>query len=97
MATNLTEFRVVLPNTDAGTAADSAVQAFLNNINTLCQLELYSSYIRPLNSSALNQQLTVFGLITTAQQSTALGYLNTLNSALGTPVLCTIHSITTEP
>lgn len=39
----------------------------------------------------------IYGLITTAQQATALGYLNTLNAALGSNVLCTVNSVTSEP
>jgi ketopantoate hydroxymethyltransferase len=96
MATNLTRFEIVLPNVDTGSAADNAIQQFLTNMKTLCQLVMYTAYIYP-QAGGLTQQNVLYGLITTAQQATALGYLNTLNAALGSNVLCTINAVTQEP
>lgn len=95
MATNLTRFEVVLPNTDAGTPADTAVTTFLTNMQTLTQIVMYTAYI--MKGGVLTQQNIIYGLLTTAQQSTALGYLNTLNASLGYTVLCTINTVTQEP
>jgi hypothetical protein len=57
---------------------------------------MYTAYIYP-QAGGLIQQNVLYGLITTAQQATALGYLNTLNAALGTSVLCTVNQVTQEP
>lgn len=99
MATNLTRFEIVIPNVDAGSAAETAIATFLNNMNTLCQLVMYTAYIYPLNTggNVLTQQNVLYGLITSAQQSTALGYLNALNTALGSNVECTVNIVTSEP
>ena len=97
MATNFTRFEIVLPNTDAGTPAQSAINTFLSNMETLCQLVMYTAYILEQGTGNISQQQVLYGLITTAQQTTALGYLNTLNAALGFNVLCTVNIVTSEP
>ena len=97
MATVFTRFEIVLPNVDGGTPADNAIQQFIASMRSLCQLVMYSAYIYPQGSGNLTQQNCIYGLITTAQQATALGYLNTLDTALGTPVLCTVNAVTSEP
>ena len=99
MATNLTRFEIVLPNTDFGTPQQTAINNFINSMLSLCQLVMYSAYIYPINGSAsnFNGQNVLYGLLTTAQQATALNNLNTLNAALGYNVLCTVNQVTQEP
>lgn len=96
MATNLTRFEVQLPLFADGTSQQTAVNQFLTNVNTLCDLILSTTYVNKVNGTQVYTQL-VYGLITTAQQATALGFLNTLNTALGFNVLCTINTVTSEP
>lgn len=96
MATNLTRFEVQLPLFADGTSQQTAVNQFLANVNTLCDIILSTTYVNKTNGSQVYTQLA-YGLITTAQQATALGFLNTLNTALGFNVLCTINTVTSEP
>jgi len=99
MPSSLTRFEVVLPNTDNGTPQQTAVNDFIDSLVTLCDVEMYSAYIYPKNSnhSTLTSQNILYGLLSSGQQSTALGFLTTLNSALGTTVPCFISTVTTEP
>jgi hypothetical protein len=99
MATNLIRFEIVVPNVDIGSPADIAIDNFINNMLTLTQLVMSTSYVYPQGGNNTNfvEHAILYGLITTAQQATALGYLNTLNAALGQNVLCTVNQVTQEP
>lgn len=98
MATAMTRFEIQLPLFTDGTPQSNAVNTFLDNIGTLCTFvwnpqSVYTNHDRS-NGAYI---AIVYGLITAAQQATALGYLNTLNAALGAPVLCTVNNVTSEP
>lgn len=94
MATNLTRFEIVLPmQTDTNRAT---IQQFLTNLASLTNYVLTSGYIVDNTGTFTNHDI-IYGLLTAAQQSTALGYLNTLNAALGQNVLCTVNTVTSEP
>lgn len=78
MSTQLTKFEIQLPQFADGTPQAAAVQQFLVNIQGLCS---YIQYPATAVSMAgyYAPGTMVYGLITTAQQSTALGYLNQLS------------------
>lgn len=96
MAANLTRFEVVIPSVDTGSPADTAITNFRHSMETLTRLKLFTSYVYDVNDN-LSEESTLYGWITVAQQATALGYLNTLNAALGKNVDCTIWTVTSEP
>jgi hypothetical protein len=102
MATSLTRFEIVLPSVDSGTPSDTAIKSFITSMLTLCQLVMTSAYVYPQSGGGTTVgQNVLYGLISAAQQVTALGFLNTLNAALvaagGTAVLCTVSTVTSEP
>lgn len=104
MATNYTRFEISLPQTYQGTPQDDAINTFRHNMEALIQnnpaganrLAVYTAYEYDVTDNN-TQHSIMYGLLTAAQQSTALGYLNTLNAALGSNVLCTVHTVTSEP
>lgn len=96
MATNFTRFEVQLPIFADGTTGSNAVAQFLANISTLCDYISNPQYVHKTDGSLVYTNL-VYGLITNVQQATALGFLTTLNTALGFNVLCTVNPVTTEP
>lgn len=101
MATTLTRFDVELPFYDptANPTQYNAVQTFLTNIASIAYGGLYYQYnMYAYNSSGyVRESNFTSGFITSAQQATALGYLNTLNAALGFNVLCIVYVVTVEP
>lgn len=100
MATSLTRFEIVLPSVDTGSSDDTAMTNFRRNMETLTTRLFFTTAYRYDASDALTQRSILYGYITIAQQSTALGYLNTLNAALSagnTPVDCEIWNVTSEP
>lgn len=100
MSTALTRFEVELPLATTGTAQDNAVQQFKISMRTLCNL-YESQFNKTAQDGTFSQSSFCSGYITAAQQATALGFLNTLNTSLnaaGSPnVLCTAWSVTSEP
>lgn len=100
MATTMTRFEVQIPYT-ADSAQQAAVNQFLDNIGTLCRFSYNQQFVfssHDLSGNPPAQFIAlIYGLITTAQQPTALGFLNTLNAAFPTPVVCFVSQVTTEP
>lgn len=97
MATVMTRFEIQIPLTN-NPNQQAAVNTFLDNIGTLCKFTYNAQYVYSSHDLGVGQYTAlVYGLITAAQQAAALGFLNTLNTALGTPVLCTVNNVTTEP
>lgn len=95
MASVLTLFRIQLPLFADGTTGSTAVNSFITSMSTLTTV---TQYVAITGSKSNPGQITILeGLITTAQQVTALGFLTTLNTSLGFNVLCTINSVTSEP
>lgn len=98
MATVLTRFEVLMPALTGDPTHDNAINTFIANMNTLCQLEVYDGGFFALNGyPAGNYQVFYYGLLTSTQTSTALGYLNTLNAALGFNVPCISFTVTQQP
>lgn len=95
MSTPVIKFEVQLPNADVGTAAFNAVQTFLTNISTLGPV--FQQESSETNQGVRSQTITTYGLLTSNQASTALGYLNTLNTALGSNVQAISYNVNTQP
>ncbi len=96
MAANFTRFEVQIPLYSDGTPEADAVNVFKSSLLTLNQFVSNDAYINETDGS-IRQVHLIYGLITVAQQSAALGFLNTLNASLGTNVLCTVNTVTSEP
>lgn len=100
MANALTRFEVELPFVDGGSAQDTAIQNFKTSMLTLCPL-YFSNFYKEVANGTITQSNFCSGFITSAQQATALGYLNTLNNALvaagSATVWCTAWNVTSEP
>lgn len=100
MATTVTRFEIWLPLFADGTAGANAVAQFVQNMATLCPVIHGDAYVTPLNGqlNVSDQQVKLlYGQITLTQQATALGFLNTLNQALGAPVNCIAFNVSTQP
>jgi hypothetical protein len=98
MSTVLTRFEVAMPALNGDATHDGAINTFLTNMNTICQLEVYDGGYYLLNGYPTgNYQVFYYGLLTSTQTSTALGYLNTLNAALGFNVPCISFQVTQQP
>jgi hypothetical protein len=97
MATPLTRFEIQIPNFADGTTQSTAVNTFLDGLGVLTNFIANNEYVHTSSSDPGSYTKLVFGHITVAQQAAALALLATLNTALGTPVLCTIWTVTTEP
>lgn len=97
MSTTMTRFEVQIPYFSDGTPQATAINTFLDNIGSLAPFIQAPQYVYNSSSDPGTYTRLIYGLITAAQGPTALGYLNTLNSALGSNVLCTINNVTTEP
>lgn len=91
MASSLTRFECYIPVANSGTSQDTAIQNFFTNMQALAPCVADTCYV----SNAYNYRF--YGFLTNAQASTALGYLNTLNTALGSNVLCTSSAVTSQP
>lgn len=97
MSTSLTKFEARVPiDSGNGTPADLAIETFLNNLGELTPYSFSDMYQKNTDGS-ISQFLLVSGLLTAGQASTALGYLNTLNTALGSNILCYSSTVTQQP
>lgn len=98
MSSPVTRFEVLLPNVDSSTDPTSwnAINTFQTNMESLTTL-----YVYQVNNMANGKQYaSVYGYLTSTQNSTALGYLNTLNSSLSVgvgPVMCVSTSGSSQP
>lgn len=97
MPTSLIRFEVRLP-VDSGnsTSSDKAVESFLSNLSALIPYTQQDVYQTDGGGNVTPYTL-VFGLLTSAQASTGLSLLNTLNSALGSNVLCFTWNVSSQP
>jgi hypothetical protein len=97
VSVTLIRFEALIP-TDSGnnTSSDQAVETFKANLASLTNYELLNVY-RSSSGGYVGQFDLVFGLLTSAQAATALGYLNTLNTSLGSNVTCYTWNVTTQP
>lgn len=96
MSTSLIRFEIQLPQFQSGSSQDLAVQQFLGNIQTLCPYLIYPCTLVDQVGNDTSSSL-LYGMITTAQAPTALGFLNTLNAALGFQVVCITWNVNTQP
>jgi hypothetical protein len=102
MATVLTRFEVRLPyysGTDSNgnlNATDIATNNFRASIGSLVTFAYEDVYVVNTDGTHAQNEL-VYGELTPAQNTTALGYLNTLNAALGYNVFCVTYAVTTRP
>lgn len=91
MATTLTRFECFIPVADTGTSQDTAIQTFFNNMQTLTPCVQQVVYVGTTYSYWL------VGFLTATQSSTALTYLEQLNTSLGTLIACNSWSVTSQP
>lgn len=96
MPTSLTKFEVVLPLFADGTAGAIAVSAFVASMITLTSVQVTNIYTNNQDGS-VTQGNVLFGLLTALQATTALGFLATLNTALGVNALCYTHGVNQQP
>jgi hypothetical protein len=97
MSTVLTKFEIRLPLDDGnGTSIDTAVETFLNALKAITPYTFQNVYQNDASGTQSQYNLT-FGLVTNAQAVNALALLNTLNTALGTPVVCYSYPVTMQP
>lgn len=96
MAASLTRFEIVLPVFADGSSQQTAVNNFIASITGLTPVVQYTAY-QTTGVGQQTQQNVIYGLLTAAQQAQALTFLNTLNAALGSNVLCTVNTVTSEP
>jgi len=95
MSTTLTRFEIQLPVFVDGSDGQAAVDTFVTNMSGLTTVVQYNAFTGTRsNPTGIN---VLYGLISAGQQSTALGYLTTLNTALGSNVVCTVNPVTSEP
>lgn len=97
MSVTLIRFEALIPM-DSGnnTISDQAVETFKANLASLTNYELLNVY-RFSPGGFIEQFDLVFGLLTNAQATTALGYLNALNTSLGSNVTCYTWNVSTQP
>ena len=97
MSTVLTKFEARIPilSGDGGTQ-DTAIQTFLSGIAALTPYTFQNDY-QVTSGGAESQYNLTFGLLTSTQAANALVLLNTLNTALGTPIVCYSYPVTTQP
>jgi hypothetical protein len=91
MSTPLTRFECFIPYYVSGTPQDTAIQNFITNMNALTPCVQQVVYVGTVYS------YWFVGFLTSQQTSTALGYLNTLNTALGTPIDCNSWTVNSQP
>lgn len=96
MSAVLTRFEVQLPLFNDGTSEHIAVNTFVQSISSITNVVNYNAYVTHADGT-VTQCNIFYGLLTTLQQATALGFLNTLNASLSAPALTTIFSVTSEP
>jgi hypothetical protein len=95
MSASVIKFEVQLPSFDVGTDGDNAEQTFMTNMKTLGNVYTYEA--ATFSGGVRTQQTAVYGLITAGQAATALGFLNTLNTALGSNVQAISYTVSTQP
>lgn len=95
MATATNVFECYIPVAVSGTPQDSNIQTFFSNMMSLNSCEQDTCYLNSANAQVYSYHLETW--LTNTQVTTALGYVSTLNTALGTPVICIIVSGTSEP
>lgn len=91
MATAQTRFECFIPVADTGTQQDTAIQTFFTNMQALTPCVQQVVYVGSVYSYWL------VGFLTSTQTTTALSYLENLNAALGTPIVCNSWSVTSQP
>lgn len=96
MSSTVLRFECVIPNTDSGTPQNAAVLAFINNLAGLTTTVRYQAIVTDTLGNDTFLQI-VYGYLTAAQQATALGFLTTLNTALGKNSVCAVWNGTLEP
>lgn len=96
MATTQIRFEVICPLFSDGTNQANAWQTFLTSLKSLTSFVLTNTWVTDVGGNQVDNN-QVYGYITSAQQSTALGYLNTLNASLGFNVQCNVWTTTSEP
>jgi hypothetical protein len=89
------EARVPILVGDGGTQ-DTAISAFLSGIAALSPYTFENNY-QVTSGGAESQYNLTFGLLTSAQATSALALLNTLNAAIGTPIVCYNYPVTLQP
>lgn len=95
MSQSLTRFEIQLPLFSDGSSGQQATDQFVTSMSTLCTVCQYSAFTGTRTNPG--EVTILYGLITAGQQSTALGYLTTLNTSLGSNVVCTVNAVTSEP
>lgn len=95
MSTTVTKFETQIPLYSDGTNEATAVANFLTSMETLTTIYTYQLNVD--TSSGQSQQVSYFGYLAATQGSTALGYLATLNAALGKTVPCVSYTVSTQP
>lgn len=96
MSVTLTRFELLLPQYADGTPQNAAVQQFLASLNSTA-MYFISQTSEIAAGNAETQGVIVWGALTATQATAALGYLNTLNAALGITVPCISWSVQTQP
>lgn len=91
MSTPLVRFECFIPVEGSGTSEDTAIQTFFTNMQALTPCVQQVVYVGTVYS------YWFVGFLTSAQTTTALGYLNTLNAAMPSPVTCNSWNVTGEP
>jgi hypothetical protein len=101
MSASVIRFEVLLPvsqiyNNNFDPTALSAINTFFSNLSSLTKVYQYQTNA----TSDGENYMTAFGYITASQTSSALSYLSTLNSTIGsqyTPIECVVIGATSEP
>ena len=96
MPTSLIKFEVQLIEADNGSPVDIAQKNFLQSLGTISTVYRYATWSFD-SSGNYTQYTSCYGLINSSQASTALSYLNTLNTALGTTVPCISYTVNQQP
>lgn len=93
----MTSFRCQIPVQTDPTKI-SAVNTFLDSIGAIASFTSNMQYVytsHDTSSGTYIQQIE--GIFPPSNNSTALGYLNTLNAALGANINCSVVTVTSEP
>lgn len=96
MSTSMTRFEIQLPLFADNSSQKAAVDTFITNMSTLCIVCQYNALTGTTRTPTGFVNILI-GYITSSQQATALGYLNTLNTALTSNAVCIVNGVTLEP
>ena len=96
MSTVLTKFELYTPITGDPTI-QQAIDDCTNGLLALGVNIITFSALVLIPDGSLSSQRASFGLLTSSQATQALALLNTLNTALGTQVLCYTAQVTQQP